>query len=113
MRGTTPAKGRPTTGAPSFLNHPPLVGGSTKFGAQRRIFRGGVGPCAQTPIPSRRGGLDIRYSPPGDDRKSPGRYIPPMTSLADVRTSFTDFFRDRQHQVVPSSPLVPRNDPTL
>ncbi|HWD27595.1 MAG TPA: alanine--tRNA ligase [Rhizomicrobium sp.] len=36
-----------------------------------------------------------------------------MTSLADVRTSFTDFFRDRQHQVVPSSPLVPRNDPTL
>src|ERR1700743_3144260 len=36
-----------------------------------------------------------------------------MTSLADVRTSFTDFFRDRQHAVVPSSPLVPRNDPTL
>ncbi|MEI9996500.1 MAG: alanine--tRNA ligase [Rhizomicrobium sp.] len=36
-----------------------------------------------------------------------------MTSLADVRSSFTDFFRDRQHAVVPSSPLVPRNDPTL
>ena len=36
-----------------------------------------------------------------------------MTSLADVRTSFLDFFRDRQHAVVPSSPLVPRNDPTL
>jgi alanyl-tRNA synthetase len=35
------------------------------------------------------------------------------TSLADVRTSFTDFFRDRQHAAVPSSPLVPRNDPTL
>jgi alanyl-tRNA synthetase len=54
-----------------------------------------------------------RYSAPGDDRKSLDRYIPPMTSLADVRTSFTDFFRDRQHAVVPSSPLVPRNDPTL
>jgi alanyl-tRNA synthetase len=36
-----------------------------------------------------------------------------MTSLADVRTSFTDFFRDRQHAVVESSPLVPRNDPSL
>ncbi len=36
-----------------------------------------------------------------------------MTSLSDVRSSFLDFFRDRQHSVVPSSPLVPRNDPTL
>ena len=36
-----------------------------------------------------------------------------MTSLSDVRASFLDFFRDRQHAVVPSSPLVPRNDPTL
>src|SRR6201997_5068777 len=36
-----------------------------------------------------------------------------MTSLADVRASFLDFFRDRQHTVVASSPLVPRNDPTL
>jgi len=36
-----------------------------------------------------------------------------MQSLADVRASFLDFFRDRQHAVVESSPLVPRNDPTL
>ena len=36
-----------------------------------------------------------------------------MTNLSDVRASFLDFFRDRQHAVVPSSPLVPRNDPTL
>ncbi|MBV8798229.1 MAG: alanine--tRNA ligase [Alphaproteobacteria bacterium] len=36
-----------------------------------------------------------------------------MTSLADVRSSFVEFFRDRGHEVVPSSPLVPRNDPTL
>jgi alanyl-tRNA synthetase len=36
-----------------------------------------------------------------------------MTSLSDVRSSFLDFFRDRQHAVVPSSPLVPRNDPSL
>src|SRR5690242_4935163 len=35
------------------------------------------------------------------------------TSLSDVRSSFLDFFQQRQHAVVPSSPLVPRNDPTL
>jgi alanyl-tRNA synthetase len=36
-----------------------------------------------------------------------------MTSLADIRASFLEFFRARGHEVVPSSPLVPRNDPTL
>src|SRR6476659_6939405 len=36
-----------------------------------------------------------------------------MTSLADVRSSFVEFFRAREHEIVPSSPLVPRNDPTL
>ncbi len=36
-----------------------------------------------------------------------------MTSLSDLRSGFLEFFRDRQHAVVPSSPLVPRNDPTL
>ena len=36
-----------------------------------------------------------------------------MTTLADVRSSFVEFFRARGHEIVPSSPLVPRNDPTL
>ncbi len=36
-----------------------------------------------------------------------------MKNLSDVRSHFLDFFRDRQHSVVASSPLVPRNDPTL
>ena len=36
-----------------------------------------------------------------------------MTSLKDVRTGFLEFFRRNDHEVVPSSPLVPRNDPTL
>ena len=36
-----------------------------------------------------------------------------MKSLSDIRTGFLDFFRDRQHSVVASSPLVPRNDPSL
>ena len=36
-----------------------------------------------------------------------------MTSLKDTRTQFLEFFRRNDHEVVPSSPLVPRNDPTL
>lgn len=32
---------------------------------------------------------------------------------AEIRQAFLDFFRDRGHTVVPSSPLVPANDPTL
>jgi alanyl-tRNA synthetase len=34
-------------------------------------------------------------------------------SAADTRRAFLEFFRDRGHTVVPSSPLVPGNDPTL
>ena len=36
-----------------------------------------------------------------------------MTSLAQIRSTFLDFYKTRGHQVVASSPLVPRNDPTL
>ena len=36
-----------------------------------------------------------------------------MKSLSDVRSGFLDFFAERGHTVLPSSPLVPRNDPTL
>src|SRR5579864_5776402 len=36
-----------------------------------------------------------------------------MKSLSDVRSSFLDYFAANGHTVVPSSPLVPRNDPTL
>ena len=31
----------------------------------------------------------------------------------DIRTSFIEFFREHGHRPVPSSPLVPRDDPTL
>ena len=34
-------------------------------------------------------------------------------SLADIRSTFLNFFVDRGHTMVDSSPLVPRNDPTL
>jgi alanyl-tRNA synthetase len=36
-----------------------------------------------------------------------------MTSLADIRSTYLDFFARNGHEVVASSPLVPRNDPTL
>ncbi|PRY26978.1 alanyl-tRNA synthetase [Aliiruegeria haliotis] len=36
-----------------------------------------------------------------------------MPSLNDIRTTFLDYFRRQGHEVVDSSPLVPRNDPTL
>ncbi|TAN04108.1 MAG: alanine--tRNA ligase [Rhizobiaceae bacterium] len=36
-----------------------------------------------------------------------------MNSVNEIRSTFLDYFRKNGHQVVPSSPLVPRNDPTL
>ncbi len=36
-----------------------------------------------------------------------------MPSLNDIRSTFLDYFRRNDHRVVASSPLVPRNDPTL
>ena len=36
-----------------------------------------------------------------------------MKSLSDIRSAFLGYFAAQGHTVVPSSPLVPRNDPTL
>ena len=36
-----------------------------------------------------------------------------MTTANEIRAQFLDFFRKEGHEVVPSGPLVPRNDPTL
>lgn len=36
-----------------------------------------------------------------------------MSGVNDIRSGFLDYFAKAGHQVVPSSPLVPRNDPTL
>ncbi|HVZ46869.1 MAG TPA: alanine--tRNA ligase [Ramlibacter sp.] len=37
----------------------------------------------------------------------------PQFTVADIRQTFLDFFREKGHTVVASSPLVPANDPTL
>ena len=36
-----------------------------------------------------------------------------MSGVNEIRSTFLDYFKKNGHEVVPSSPLVPRNDPTL
>ena len=36
-----------------------------------------------------------------------------MQSVSDIRRTFLEYFRKNDHEIVESSPLVPRNDPTL
>ena len=36
-----------------------------------------------------------------------------MASVSDIRSAFLDYFKQNDHEIVASSPLVPRNDPTL
>ncbi len=36
-----------------------------------------------------------------------------MKTAAELRTAFLDYFASKNHEIVPSSPLIPGNDPTL
>src|ERR1700689_2898824 len=36
-----------------------------------------------------------------------------MSGVNEIRSAFLNFFKANGHEIVPSSPLVPRNDPTL
>ncbi len=36
-----------------------------------------------------------------------------MQTTADIRSFFLDYFKNRGHEIVPSSSLIPHNDPTL
>jgi alanyl-tRNA synthetase len=38
---------------------------------------------------------------------------PKTLTTNELRQRFLDYFREREHSIVPSSPLVPQNDPTL
>ena len=51
----------------------------------------------------------------GPDFESEDPYLStlPPTRVADIRKAFLEFFRERGHTIVPSSSLVPGNDPTL
>jgi alanyl-tRNA synthetase len=36
-----------------------------------------------------------------------------MSTTADIRSFFLEYFQNREHKVIPSSSLIPHNDPTL
>src|ERR1700678_2646228 len=36
-----------------------------------------------------------------------------MSGVNEIRSTFLNYFAAQRHEIVPSSPLVPRNDPTL
>ena len=36
-----------------------------------------------------------------------------MTTAAEIRQAFMDFFKSKQHEIVPSAPIVIKNDPSL
>ena len=36
-----------------------------------------------------------------------------MSGVNEIRSTFLNYFAENGHEIVPSSPLVPRNDPTL
>ncbi len=56
-------------------------------------------------------GFESRNSPPITFQL---RYIPlVMKTTAEIRRDFLEFFASKGHEIVPSSSLVPANDPTL
>jgi len=59
--------------------------------------------CRRSSAPSR----------PTDQRiNEPKLYLRPMTA-PKVRQTFLDFFREKEHKIVPSAPIVNKDDPTL
>jgi alanyl-tRNA synthetase len=51
--------------------------------------------------------------PFGPCRRAVRRFELDMSGVNEIRSTFLDYFAKHRHEVVPSSPLVPRNDPTL
>jgi alanyl-tRNA synthetase len=50
---------------------------------------------------------------PFPDRQEPLESCGKMSGLNEIRSNFLGYFAREGHEVLPSSPLVPRNDPTL
>jgi alanyl-tRNA synthetase len=50
---------------------------------------------------------------PFPDSEDPLESCGKMSGVNDIRSSFLAYFAREGHEIVPSSPLVPRNDPTL
>src|SRR5262249_11962624 len=56
---------------------------------------------------------DQRLSVPRGARPGRAAFRGSMSGGNEIPSSFLDYFAQHDHQIVPSSPLVPRNDPTL
>src|ERR1035438_143359 len=70
-----------------------------------------IGPAVAIRSRTRDSRAQLRYE--SAVRPQPGTRPHPMASSNDIRATFLDYFARNGHQVVESSPLVPRNDPTL
>jgi hypothetical protein len=50
---------------------------------------------------------------PGQESAVPLESCVKMSGVNEIRSNFLAYFAREGHEIVPSSPLVPRNDPTL
>jgi alanyl-tRNA synthetase len=57
--------------------------------------------------------LETGAGPGGLSIRMPAAHMNAMPTANDVRSTFLDYFAGHDHAVVPSGPLVPRNDPSL
>src|SRR5213082_1679116 len=99
--GRTGARSRAARGAPSSAGSPRRAGRTRR---DRRVF------CS---IVAFRRIISARPRAPTWIRTEIPLNKPSYMSAAQVRSAFLDFFRARGHVIVPSSSLVPGNDPTL
>jgi alanine--tRNA ligase len=53
------------------------------------------------------------YKYKGLSAENQSRIVPFMMSSAEIRQLFMDFFKNKGHAIVPSAPIVVKNDPTL
>ncbi len=56
--------------------------------------------------------FDVRFNS-FDEYVNPQKMFANKMNNSEVRKSFKDFFRKKEHQIVPSAPMVVKNDPTL
>src|SRR5438105_2251370 len=99
--GRIGARSQAARGAPSSAGSPRRAGRTRR---DRRVF------CS---IVAFRRIISARLRAPTWIRTEIPLNKPSYMSAAQVRSAFLDFFRARGHVIVPSSSLVPGNDPTL
>ena len=112
------------SGGRSALERQDAEGSRLCRGIQHRRLQG-AGRCRSRHRAGLTAGFSLRINipAPGPDQATTARsllqnaprlpQIPVMQTVNDIRTAFLDYFARHGHEIVPSSPLVPRNDPTL